>query len=395
MPALYRLSALSVKNAAPGKHEDGGGLRLIKRPDGGGQWVLRIMIHGRRREMGLGSIQDVSLREVRAEADRWRSYARKGGDPIAERDRERREARALGNTFAEIARDAFEARKASLKGDGKAGRWFSPVEVHVLPKIGRTPVSQIDQRLIRDTLAPIWQDKPSAASKAAARIAIILRHAAALGLEVDLQATDKAKALLGAQRHVVQKTPSVPWQDVPAFYASLADGTITHLSLRLLILTAMRSGPLRHLHLDEIDGDAWTIPAAKMKGGVRATDDFRVPLSAEALRVIDAARPFARDGFLFPSARKGVISDATWTRMMDRRGLNARPHGFRSSFRTWAAEATNTPREVAETALAHVIGGKVERSYMRSDFLEQRRVLMQRWADHVSGGTGQLVRLQA
>lgn len=393
MPALYRLNALQVKQAGPGKHEDGGGLRLVKRKDGGGQWVLRIMIHGRRREMGLGSIQDVTLKEARAEADKWRSYARKGGDPITERDRESREARGTGNTFAEIAEDAFEARKASLKGDGKAGRWFSPIAVHILPKIGKTPVSQIDQRLIRDTLAPIWQDKPSAAAKAAARMSIILRHAAALGLDVDLQAVAKAKALLGAQRHIVQNTPSVPWQDVPRFYASLDDGSITHNSLRLLILTATRSGPLRNLELSEIDGDVWTIPAAKMKGGVKATEPFRVPLSPEALRVIDAARPFAHDGFLFPSVRKGVISDATWTRLMDRRGMVERPHGFRSSFRTWASEAANVPRDVAEKCLAHVIAGKVEAAYWRSDMLEQRRVVMDRWADHLTGGTGQLVRL--
>ena len=283
----------------------------------------------------------------------------------------------------DIATDAFESRKAELKGDGKAGRWFSPLELHVLPKLGGMPVAEIDQRDIRDTLAPIWHDKADTARKAMNRLSICMRHAAALGLDVDLQATDKAKALLGKQRHTVENVPALPWQDVPAFYQSLDGGSVTELALRLLILTAVRSLPLRHLHESQIDGDVWTIPAEAMKGRVGATSDFRVPLSTEAQAVIAEARKFARDGFLFPGVRKGVISDMTMSTFMKRRGLDARPHGFRSSFRDWTAEATNTPREVAETALGHVSGGSVERAYRRTDFLEQRRALMERWGQAV------------
>jgi integrase len=378
--ATNRLSASGVKAAEVGKHADGGGLWLVKRADGGAQWVLRVTVHGRRREMGLGAYPDVSLKEVREVADQWRAVARQGLDPIKERERQRREAARNIHKLVDIAHDAFESRKAELKGDGKAGRWFSPLELHILPKLGQVPVAEIDQKDIRDTLTPIWHTKAETARKAMNRLGIVMRHAAALGLEVDLQATDKAKALLGKQRHTVTNVPAMNWRDVPAFYQSLDGGSITELALRLLILTAVRSYPLRFMHVDQIDGDIWTIPAAAMKGRLGATSDFRVPLSAEAQAVIAEARKFARDGFLFPGAKRGVISDMTMTAYMDRRGLSERPHGFRSSFRDWTAEATQTPREVAETCLGHSTGGTVERAYRRTDFLEQRRMLMEKWS---------------
>ena len=382
--SLHRLSASAAKAAPPGKYSDGGGLWLYKRKDGGAQWVYRYTLHGRRREMGLGRYPDVSLKEAREASEHWRGELRQGRNPIRHREALRREAERNMNVLADIALDAFESRKAELKGDGKAGRWFSPLELHVLPKLGKTPVSEIDQRDIRDTLAPIWHNKADTARKAMNRLGIVLRHAAALGLDVDLQAVDKAKALLGKQRHTPQHIPAMPWQDVPAFYRSLTAGTVSELALRLLILTAVRSAPLRHVHESQIEGDVWTIPAEAMKGRVGATSEFRVPLSREAQDVVAEARKFARDGFLFRGLRKGVISDMTLTQLMDRRGLRYRPHGFRSSFRDWAAEATNTPREVAETCLGHVTGGSVERAYRRTDFLEQRRALMERWAQSIS-----------
>ncbi|MEL7459932.1 MAG: integrase arm-type DNA-binding domain-containing protein [Pseudomonadota bacterium] len=380
MRALNRLNPAGIKASPPGKYADGGGLWLHKRPDGGAQWVLRVSAHGRRREMGLGAFPQVPLKEARATAEHWRAIARQGRDPIKERQRQKREAERQMHLLRDVALDAFESRKAELKGDGKAGRWFTPLELHVLPKLGGVPVGDIDQRDIRDTLAPIWHTKADTARKAMNRLSICLRHAAALGLDVDLQATDKARALLGKQRHTPKHIPAMNWRDVPDFYQSLTGGGVTELALRMLILTAVRSAPLRHMHVDQIDGDIWTIPAEAMKGRVGATSDFRVPLSQEAQAVVSEALKLSRDGFLFPGTRNGVISDMTMTKYMDRQGLEARPHGFRSSFRDWCAEATNTPREIAETALGHVSGGAVERAYRRTDFMEQRRALMERWA---------------
>ncbi len=393
--ARNRLSAGFMKSPKPGKHLDGAGLWLVVREDGGAQWVLRVTVHGRRREMGLGGFPSLGLADARAAADRWRAVAAAGRDPIKEREAERRAASRADISLATITIDCFEARKAELKGDGMAGRWLSPLTLHVLPKLGKTPVTELDQRDIVGVIKPLWHVKADTARKALNRLGIVLRHAAAMGLDVDLQATEKARALLGRTRHVAQNIPAMPWKEVPAFYASLAEPTLTHLALRLAILTGVRSMPLRHLRLDQIDGDVWTVPAEDMKGRKGQTAAFRVPLTGEALRVIELAKPFARDGFLFPSARKGVISDMTLGRHMERRGLEARPHGFRTSLRTWLAEATDAPHEVAEAMLAHVVDGAVVRAYRRTDFLEQRRALAERWADHVTGGSGVLVKLAA
>lgn len=396
MRSRNRLSASFVKAAPVGKHCDGAGLWLVKRKDGGAQWVLRVTAHGRRREMGLGGFPSVSLSQARVLSEKWRAVAAAGGDPVKEREAEVRAARRADIFLDVLTADAFEARKAELKGDGKAGRWLSPLELHVLPRLGRVPVTEIDQRDIRDTLAPIWHTKADTARKAMNRLGIVLRHAAALGLDVDLQATEKAKALLGKSRHVPKNIPAMDWRDVPAFYASLEEPTLTHLALRLLILNpGMRSKPLRHIRLAQIDGDVWTIPGEDMKGRKGKTPDYRVPLSIEAQRIVDMARPHARNGFLFPNRRGGVISDMTLSRLMQRRGLEARPHGFRASLRTWLADTTEAPHEVAEAMLAHVTGSAVVKAYRRTDFLEQRRYLAERWADHVTGGTGDLVKLAA
>lgn len=393
MRATNRLSSQFLKSAPVGKHCDGAGLWFVKRDDGGAQWVQRVTVHGRRREMGLGGFPSLSLAEARKLSERWRKLAAAGRDPIKEREAEERAARREDITLAILTADAFESRKAELKGDGAAGRWLSPLTIHVLPKLGKVPVTDLDQRDIRDTLAPIWHTKADTARKAMNRLAIVLRYAAALGLDVDLQATDKAKALLGKTRHKPKNIPAMAWVEVPDFYASLEEPTLTHLALRLLILTGIRSGPLRNLRLDQIEGDVWTVPAEAMKGRKGATDAFRVPLSTEAQRVIDLARPHARNGFLFPNTRGGVTSDMTLSRMMERRGLEARPHGFRTSLRTWLAEATDARHEVAEAMLAHVVDGGVVRAYRRTDYLEQRAKLVDRWADHVTGGAGQVVKL--
>ncbi len=345
--------------------------------------------------MGLGGMEAVSLRQARDFADHWRSKVALGIDPIRSRGQERQEAKRSLHLLKDVAVESFESRKAELKGDGQAGRWFSPLELHVLPKLGNTPITDIDQRHIRDAFAPIWHVKADTARKALNRLSIVMKHGAALGLNVDLLATEKAKALLGQTRHETTHIPSVPWAEVPAFYKSLTEQTPAHLGLRLLILTALRSGPIRHLRLDQIEGRIWTIPGEAMKGRKGKTPDFRVPLPSEAMRVIELAKPFMRDGFMFPSVRKGVMSDATMSRLMERRGMVERPHGFRASLRTWLAEATDAPHEVAEMMLAHASDSLVVRTYRKTDYLEQRAALLERWTDHVTGGSGQVVQLEA
>ncbi len=369
-----------------GKYNDGAGLLLHKCKDGGAQWIYRFTIHGRRREMGLGALRDVSLKQARELATGWRSVLREGRDPIKERNKQKREAISNLHYLKDIALDAFESRKAELKGDGKDGRWFLPLKLHILPKLGCLPVSEITQTEIRNTLAPIWHTKAATADKALTRLNICLKHAAALGLDVDLQTTEKARALLGKQRHKTQNFPAMDWRDVPAFYKTLCEAsTLTQLALRLLILTGVRTNPLCHIHKDQVDGDIWTIPAENMKGRRDTTEEFRVPLSSEALEILKQARLLSRNDFFFSARGRGPLAANCMAQYMRDNKIEACPHGFRSSLRDWLAETTDAPYEVAETILSHTVGGKVERAYRRTDYLEQRRVYMDKWAAYVTG----------
>ncbi|WP_273755680.1 site-specific integrase [Bartonella sp. MM73XJBT.G] len=386
MALMNRLNARSVATLGAGKYNDGAGLLLHKRKDGGAQWLYRYTLHGRRREMGLGALRDVSLKQARECANQWRSVLREGRDPIQERNKQKREAISNLHYLKDIALETFESRKAELKNDGKDGRWFSPLKLHILPKLGCLPVSEITQTEIRNTLSPIWHSKAATANRALIRLNICLKHAAALGLNVDLQATEKARALLGKQRHKTQNFPAMDWKDVPAFYKTLCQKTtMTHLALRLLILTGVRTRPLRHIREDQIEDDVWTIPAEGMKGRRDATIEFRVPLSSEALKVIKEAHPLSHNGFLFSATGRGPLAVNCMAQYMQQTGLDACPHGFRSSLRNWLAETTDAPYEVAETILSHTVGGKVERAYRRTDYLEQRRVYMDKWAAYVTG----------
>ncbi len=369
-----------------GKYNDGAGLLLHKRKDGSAQWIYRYTIHGRRREMGLCALQDVFLKQARELATGWRSVLREGRDPIKEREKQKREAISNLHYLKDIALDAFESRKAELKGDGKNGKWFTPLRLHILPKLGCLPVSEITQTEIRNVLAPIWHTKAGTARTALMRLNLCLKHAAALGLDVDLQAVEKAKALLGKQRHKKQSLPAMDWRDVPAFYKTLCEAsTITQLALRLLILTGVRTNPLRHIHKDQVEENIWTIPAENMKGRRDATTEFRVPLSTEALEILKQAWLLSRNDFFFSVTGRGPLAARCMSQYMQQTGLNACPHGFRSSLRNWLAETTDAPYEVAETILSHTVGGKVERAYRRTDYLEQRRVYMDKWAAYVTG----------
>ncbi len=398
--SLYKLSAAKVRSAGSGKHSDGGGLYLYRLTTGD-QWVFRFTYSGKRKEMGLGGYPGVTLAQAREMADAYRGIVKRGGNPIEVRNAEKaqavasqiatdpslREERLLKN----IAPLAFEARKAQLKGDGKAGRWYSPIKTHILPALGEKPVEDVTGTAIADALRPIWRTKTDVARKALTRLKACLSYASAKKYEVDRHAIEDARELLGKQVHKAKNIPSMNWRDVPAFYQSLDGGGTVQLALQLLILTGLRSRPIRFAKTNQIKGNVWIVPAELVKGPRGKTDDFRVPLSNEALRIVDKAREAARDGYLFPGVRKGVISDASMSRHMERLELEARPHGFRASFRTWADEATKTDYEIKETAIGHKVGSAVSRAYQRSDYFDQRLLLAERWAAHVTGKNADVI----
>jgi len=205
-----------------------------------------------------------------------------------------------------------------------------------------------------------------------------LKHAAALGLDVDLQAVLKAKALLGKQRHKVEHIPSMPYDEVPDFYQSLCmSKSNSYLALRFLILTVARSAEVRFATFDEIDGNVWTISAERTKQG----KEHKIPLSDEALLIVEVVREkFGGKGFLFQASSGKQLSDTAMNMIMKRRNHDYRPHGFRSSFRTWAETETDADWETKEMCLGHTVGNSVERAYQRSDLLKKRQTLLSLWA---------------
>ncbi|WP_139413087.1 tyrosine-type recombinase/integrase [Bartonella mastomydis] len=380
-----RLTALSVKNLPKGKYADGAGLWLIKTAQNQGRWVFRFDFNKKRREMGLGSCSVVSLKEARLKATACRDLLHQGIDPIRKRNNEKLQRSIDSISLREIVLSAFEAKKSELKNEGTAARWLTPLTLHVFPKLGDIAITELTQIDIKECLSPIWKTKNETASKALSRLNIAVKHAAARGIDVDMQLVPKAKALLGKFIQNVQNIPAMPWQEVPAFYQSLNDNIVSNLALKLLILTGVRSMPIRHIRLEEINQSIWTIPKENMKGIVGKVFDFRVPLTDEALAIIEKAKTIEKNGFLFVGNSGKPISDMTLSKFMKDRGITYRPHGFRSSLRDWIAETTSTPFEIAEFTLSHSVGNSVTKAYMRTDFLEQRRVLLEQWASFITG----------
>lgn len=379
MGAYNRISAATIKSLPLGKHCDGGGLWLNKRGDSS-NWFFRYTIAGQRREMGLGSLKAVSLKRAREQAERCRASVQDCKDPIRLRDKSRRAQEHSDISLKTIARQAFEAKKAELKGDGKNGRWFSSIKLHVLPKLANYPIDEITQRDLERCLKPLWHQQHDTAKKALSRLNVIIKYAAALGLNVDVGVVDKTRQLLGPTTHQPKRMPALSAEDTSAFYQSLNDLSPTHLCMKLVILTGLRCRPVRFARLEEFEEDVWVIPGEKMKGKRGKTPDFRVPLSTEAQQIIAQAKTISRDGFLFPGIRKGVISDSTLSKYMREHKLDGVPHGFRSTLRTWLTDYTDISYEIAEMIIAHQVGSQLERAYNRTDYLEQRRHYMELWA---------------
>ncbi len=394
---MGKLTALKVKNAkAPGRYTDSRGLMLVIGKDGSRKWVMRVQYGGRRRDIGLGSAIDVPLSEARDTADEVRRMIRQGLDPIAER----RRAREGGKTFRETALAAYEEIRGTWKNAKHGKQWLATLEAHAFPSLGDLAVDKIDGPMVRDVLADIWLTIPETARRVRQRIGTVMDYAHAKGWRphpIDMRAVSKG---LPKQPKADNHLTAMPWQDVPAFVAGMADKLTASepvlLALEFLILTGTRSGEVRGARWSEIDlaGKVWTIPAERMKAG----KPHRVPLSARAVAILEHAAELRLfndpDGLLFEGTKPGrPFSDMTWTRAIRRAGIDATVHGFRSSFRDWMNEATNTPHNVAEAALAHVVKDQTERAYSRSDLFDKRRAVMDAWGLFVSGAAGTLVPL--
>jgi integrase len=392
---MGNLTAVAIKKAKPGRLGDGRGLELHKGEESG-KWVWRYSYGGKRRQMGLGTWPHVSLSEARSERDRWALVLSQGRDPITERKAEiaatREEMDRDDPTLEHLAREVLESRRDILKGGGRAARWLSPLERHVFPKIGRRAISTIRQQDIKAAVAPIWRTKHPTAEKAIQRLRIVFRQGKLMGFDCDPFTVDAAEHMLGPVIHTPEPIAATPWQEIPDLFESLRDRGATAACLRFMILTLVRGSGCRGARFDEIEDGIWTVPAERMKGQVGKVTDFRVPLSDAAIEIVETRRAFGGE-YLFTAMRGKPVSDAGLSKFMKDMGEEGRPHGFRTSFRTWVQDH-DISWEVAETILAHKIGGKVERSYARSDLLERRRPVMQAWADYVTGAEAKVLRME-
>jgi integrase len=382
-----KLTAVAIKNAGDAKLSDGGGLHLIKRGSAG-KWIYRYSFLGRRRDMGLGSWPDLSLAAARKQRDHWAGILATGVDPIGARDAERAAQEAERNqedpTFAEVVEIVFEAKRAGLRGDGKRGRWLSPLRQHVIPKIGKKRMSKITQRDVYEAIKPIWRSMHPTALKAIQRTRIVFEEGRFMGLACDPFTVDAAKRMLGEVRHATQHIPATRWQDIPDLYQRLDPASGAGLCLRWMILTLVRFDGCHAARASEVDGDVWIVPSERVKGREGKTADFRVPLPPPAMEIVREARDLGHD-LLFAGRRGRPISSRGVEKCLDRLGEAGRPHGFRTSFRTWVQDVDACSWEVSETILGHAIGNSVERSYARSDLLDRRRPVMEAWARHVTG----------
>lgn len=394
---MHKLKPLQIKNAAVGKYADGGGLYFVKTVESA-KWIYRFSIGGKRREMGLGPYPAVGLADARRERDKWATVLRQGKDPIIEREAQRQQALAEMKkedpTFEELALMVFEGKKAGLRGEGKRGRWMSPINNHLIPKFGKRRVSQINQLMVADALRPIWKTQYPTAEKAYQRLRIIFTSGKLMGFKTDPFIVDAAIHMLGEVNHVPENLPATAWQDIPKLYARLDPDQISHRVLKLIIFTAARLYPARAATRDEFEGDVWTVPEERMKGREGKVEDFRIPLSVQAQDDIAAWIKETDSQFLFSHKEGQPISDAAVEKALRELGEEGTPHGFRTSFRTWVQDTKAGTYDAAETQLAHIVGKKVERAYARSDLLEERRILMQKWADYVTGTEAKIVRLR-
>ena len=399
------------KRTRPVQIGDGDGLRLQIASGGGKSWLLRYMLAGRSREMGLGSVDFVTLAEARQHATEARRQIAQGIDPIdARREADRAtkvaQANARENNFAAVAERYVTAHEASWRNPKHRAQWRSTLETYAYPLLGNKAVRDIATDDVVRVLRPIWVKKPETASRLRGRIEVILDAATAEGVRAgDNPARWRGhlSTLLPAHGKVatVRHHPALPWDQVQAFMAELRTRVgMSARSLEFAILTAARTGEVRGAKWSEVDLDAavWTVPKERMK----ASREHRVPLSAPAVALLRACDPPGagrdEDRYVFLGERaKKPLSEMAMEMLLprmnevaegqvppwrDRNGEMIVPHGFRSTFRDWCSEATEYPRDLAEAALAHALRDKTEAAYRRGDALEKRRKMMDDWATY-------------
>ena len=382
---MPRLTAAFVRTIRPTdrpkRYGDGNGLYLLVKPGtrGGKSWVQRLTIQGVRRDLGLGSAELVSLKEARLTAFDNRRLARAGFDP-----------RSLGRRTSPPFADAAEVvidmhRPAWRPGGGSEHQWRASLRAYVYPRIGHKPVHAVNAADVMAVLLPIWTRKHATARRVRHRISAVMKWAVVQGYRQDNPAGDAIGAALPKQGVRTRHFTALPYGKVAEAIAAVRGSgapALTILAFEFLVLTACRSAEVRGARWEEMDLETreWRIPAVRMK----TNREHRVPLSTRAMAVLGEARGLDDgSGWVFPSTTSQPHSRAALSKMVRQLGIQAVPHGFRSSFRDWAAERTEAPHAVMEAALAHTIHNPVEAAYARSDLFERRRRLMQQWADYL------------
>ena len=385
------LSATAVRNLRePGKYYDLHGLFLRIEPTGSRRWVQRVSIAGRQRELGLGSADLVTLAEARELAMSNKKLVRSGGDPIAAK-----QERIAIPTLNEAIDKVIELNAPTWTNAKHAAQFKSTLTNYVTPKLGRRPVSDILAADILSVLQPIWTTKSETARRVKQRIGTVMKWAIAQGYRAD-DPTLALNQVLPKQNRKPKHRAFLPYTDVSECLNVIkqSDAMLsTKLAIELLVLTATRSGEVRLANWREINFEArtWIIPAERMK----MKEEHIVPLSDRALEVLREATVLGDDGLIFPGMRSGrPMSDMTMSKLVKELGYPVDIHGFRTSFRTWVQEQTNTMHEVAERALAHKITDKSEAAYARSDLFEKRRKLMDAWANYLNEKPAKVVQLR-
>ena len=363
-------------------------LYILTQPSGVQSFVQRLTINGRSTDLGLGPFPLVTLQEAKDAALENRRQLRQGIDP--------REAKRAAQvpTVSQALEAVLDIQRGAWRDGGKSEKQWRYTFEHFAKRIMRRRVDRVDAGDVLAVLNPIWNDKRETARRLKQRIGMVMRWAIAEGHRAD-NPVDAVTAALPKTGVKPTRHRALPFAEVGTALDTIEESGAwwaTKAAFRFIVLTAARSGEVRNMTWAEIDGNTWTVPGDRMKTG----REHRVPLSREALAALDQARENSDgSGLIFPSVRGKVMSDGTLSKLARENGIGAVPHGFRSSFRDWAAEKTSVPREIAEHALAHVEGSAAEIAYRRTDYFDKRRDLMQQWADFVTGKTaGKVVQLR-